>query len=68
MIIAEKTLISKSGELVYFEMTASLIFADDGTFKGYRGICRDIRDRKRAEEARRKAYGSWRSGRRAHGT
>ncbi len=55
--IAEKTLISKSGEPVYFEMTASLIFAEDGTFQGYRGICRDIRDRKRAEEARRKAYG-----------
>jgi signal transduction histidine kinase len=55
--IAEKALISKSGELVHFEMTASLTFADDGTFKGYRGICRDIRDRKRAEEARRKAYG-----------
>ncbi len=55
--IAEKTLISKSGEPVYFEMTASLTFADDGTFKGYRGICRDIRDRKRAEEAQRKAYG-----------
>jgi len=38
-------------------MTTSLTFADDGTFKGYRGICRDIRDRKRAEEAQRKAYG-----------
>jgi PAS domain S-box-containing protein len=55
--IAEKPLIGKSGELVYFEMTASLTFADDGTLKGYRGICRDIRDRKRAEEARLKAYG-----------
>jgi PAS domain S-box-containing protein len=55
--IAEKTLISKSGERVPFEMTASLMFADDGTFKGYKGIGRDIRDRKRAEEARRKAYG-----------
>jgi PAS domain S-box-containing protein len=55
--IAEKTLISKSGELVYFEMTAGLIFAEDGTFEGYRGIYRDIRDRKRAEEVQRKAYG-----------
>jgi PAS domain S-box-containing protein len=55
--IAEKTLISKSGDPVDFEMTASLMFGEDGTFQGYRGICRDIRDRKRGEEARRKAYG-----------
>jgi PAS domain S-box-containing protein len=55
--IAEKALISKSGEVVYFEMTASLIFAEDGTFEGFRGICRDIRDRKRAEQMQRKAYG-----------
>jgi PAS domain S-box-containing protein len=50
--IVEKALISKNGEVVYFEMTASLIFAEDGTFQGYRGISRDIRDRKWAEEAK----------------
>jgi PAS domain S-box-containing protein len=55
--IAEKTMIAKSGELVDFEMTVNLIFGEDGRIKGYRGICRDIRDRKRAEEAQRKAYG-----------
>jgi PAS domain S-box-containing protein len=55
--VAEKTLISKGGEPVYFEMTVSVIYASDGTVEGYRGICRDIRDRKRAEEALRKAYG-----------
>ena len=54
--VAEKTMVSKGGELVPFEMTLSLMFAGDGTFEGYRGICRDIRDRKRAEDARRKAY------------
>lgn len=55
--IAEKTMISKRGDLVDFEMTANLIFAEDGSIKGYRGICRDIRDRKQAEEARHRAYG-----------
>jgi PAS domain S-box-containing protein len=55
--IAEKTLISKRGEPVSFEMTITMIFSGDGVLLGYRGICRDIRDRKRAEEAQRKAYG-----------
>jgi PAS domain S-box-containing protein len=54
--VAEKTMVSKSGELVPFEMTLSLIHARDGAVIGFRGICRDIRDRKRAEEERRKAY------------
>lgn len=54
--VAEKTLISKGGERVPFEMTLSLIIAEDGAIKGFRGICRDIRDRKRAEEASRRAY------------
>ncbi len=55
--VAEKTMVARSGELVDFEMTVNLVFGDDGRVKGYRGICRDIRDRKRAEEAQRKAYG-----------
>lgn len=55
--IAEKTMIAKDGNPVDFEMTVSLIATEDGTIVGFRGICRDIRDRKRAEEARRKAYG-----------
>ncbi len=53
---AEKTMIAKDGKPVDFEMTVSLMTAEDGTIVGFRGICRDIRDRKRAEEARRKAY------------
>jgi PAS domain S-box-containing protein len=55
--VAEKVLIARSGEHVNFEMTINMVFAEDGTLKGYRGICRDIRDRKRAEEAQRRAYG-----------
>ncbi len=54
--VAEKQMVSKSGELVDFEMTVNLVFGENGKVKGYRGICRDIRDRKRAEEAQRKSY------------
>ncbi len=53
---AEKTMIDKVGKPVDFEMTVSLMAVDDGKIVGFRGICRDIRDRKQAEEARRKAY------------
>ncbi|BAI62264.1 putative histidine kinase [Methanocella paludicola SANAE] len=55
--VCEKAMNAKSGEVVYFEMTVNLIFDENGRVTGYRGICRDIRDRKRAEEAQRKAYG-----------
>lgn len=55
--MVEKTLVSKSGESVPFEMTVTQTFDENGVLKGYRGICRDIRDRKLAEEAQRKAYG-----------
>ncbi len=54
--VAEKTLISKHGEPVDFEMNVSPVYGSDGTLKGFKGICRDIRDRKRAEEALRRAY------------
>ena len=56
VVIAQKTMNSKKGEPVDFEMTVSLTYADDGALKGFRGICRDIRDRKRADEARHKAF------------
>jgi PAS domain S-box-containing protein len=54
--VAEKTLIGKSGEPVYFEMNVTPVYNGDGTLRGFRGICRDIRDRKRAEDALRRAY------------
>jgi PAS domain S-box-containing protein len=55
--VAEKTLISRQGEPVPFEMTITMIFSEDGVLRGYRGICRDIRDRRRAEAAQQRAYG-----------
>jgi PAS domain S-box-containing protein len=55
--VAEKQMVAKGGAFVDFEMTVSLIHDENGKIIGYRGICRDIRDRKRAEEAQRKAYG-----------
>ena len=54
--VAEKTLISRHGELVDFGMNVTPVYDSDGTLRGFRGICRDIRDRKRAEDALRRAY------------
>jgi PAS domain S-box-containing protein len=54
---AQKTLISKRGEPVDFEMTVSLRYAEDGALMGFRGICRNVTERIRAEEALYKAYG-----------
>lgn len=54
--IVQKTLISKHGEPVDFEMTISLIM-EDGAFIGFRGICRNVTERIRAEKELFKAYG-----------
>lgn len=45
----ENTNIHKNGHLVVLETSASPIFDEKGLFKGYRGIDRDITQRKRAE-------------------
>ena len=44
----------KDGERLYVETSISLIRGHDGTPKGFRGICRDITHRVRAEEERRR--------------
>ncbi|XWK86731.1 MAG: PAS domain S-box protein [Phormidium sp.] len=45
----ENTNIHKNGHLVVLETSATPIFDEKGLFKGYRGIDRDITQRKRAE-------------------
>ncbi|HMK46333.1 MAG TPA: PAS domain-containing sensor histidine kinase [Methanocella sp.] len=52
----ECTLISRGGENIAVEMNGTPIFGDDNTLRGYRGICRDISDRKKAENALQTAY------------
>jgi signal transduction histidine kinase len=54
--VAEKTLISRYSEPVDFEMNVTPVYNSDGTLRGFRGICRDIRDRKRAEDVLHKTY------------
>ncbi|WP_424358521.1 PAS domain S-box protein [Methanocella sp. MCL-LM] len=55
--VAEKTMISRMGDPVAMEMTLTLTYDEKGSIKGFKGICRDIRERKQAEEALRRAYG-----------
>ena len=38
------------GEHRYFNVSGEPIFSDDGRFRGYRGVSRDITERKRAEQ------------------
>jgi PAS domain S-box-containing protein len=47
----EKMLIHKDGHLVVLEASGSPMFDSQGIFQGYRGIARDITERKRAEQA-----------------
>ncbi|BBI99638.1 hypothetical protein FGKAn22_13310 [Ferrigenium kumadai] len=43
----------KDGRIVFMETSATPIFEGQGVFKGYRGIDRDITERKEAEKERR---------------
>lgn len=49
-----QTLIRKDGDTVIFESSATPIFDKLGRFLGYRGISRDITERRRAEEEQEK--------------
>ena len=48
--------IHKKGDLVVLETSGIPIFDDDGEFYGYRGVDRDITDRKRIQEELQKAH------------
>jgi two-component system cell cycle sensor histidine kinase/response regulator CckA len=50
VINVENTLLHKDGRLVVFETSATPFFDPGGEFKGYRGVDRDITERKRIEE------------------
>ena len=41
----------KDGRIIYIETNGLPIFSEDGSFRGYRGINRDITERMKAEEA-----------------
>ena len=51
----ENSNVHKNGNLVVMETSGVPIFTDDGGLLGFRGIDRDITERKRAEEALRKS-------------
>jgi PAS domain S-box-containing protein len=50
------TAYNSQGDLIHIEISANPYFDSNGTFLGYRGISRDITERKQAEEKLRKAY------------
>lgn len=55
----ENTNIHKDGQDVVLETSGVPIFSEDGDFLGYRGIDRDISDRKKAEELQKLATKQW---------
>lgn len=49
--LLENPLVHRDGSLVWVETSGEPIFDDNGEFRGYRGIDRDITEHKQAEEA-----------------
>jgi len=49
-----RAFVRKDGETVILESSATPVFDQQGAFLGYRGVSRDITERKRAEEEQRK--------------
>src|SRR3990172_8957812 len=57
----EKTLIHKDDHAVVLETSGSPVFVSQGVLQGYRGIARDITERKRTEEALRESEERYRT-------
>ncbi len=57
----ENTNVHKNGSLVYMETSGAPIFDDNGNFLGYRGLDRNITERKRAEQAIRESEARYRT-------
>jgi PAS domain S-box-containing protein len=51
--LMENTIIRKDGSLVVVETSGTPVFDERGTFRGYRGIDRDVTEKKQAEQALR---------------
>lgn len=51
----EKVLLHKSGHVVELETSGSPIFDDEGKLQGYRGMARDVTERKQSERKMREA-------------
>lgn len=50
--LLEKTVLHKNNDEIVVETSGTPVFDNDGVFLGYRGIDRDVTERKRLEEAR----------------
>lgn len=51
--LLENPLVRRDGSIVWVETSGKPVFDDAGNFRGYRGIDRDVTERKRTEEALR---------------
>ena len=56
LVMFENTLLHKAGHPVVFETRATSSFDDSGAFVGYVGTCRDVTERRRAEDALRSSH------------
>ena len=57
----ENTNVHKNGSLVYMETNGAPMFDDNGFFLGYRGLDRNITERKRVEQAVRESEARYRT-------